>query len=1352
MAGCTGSQAVLLPLWPADEHLRGCWLLLLHKCAGRPEAIKNNPIGTCDARLKGNTARLTSKHAGGGVAPLAAKQRIRITTNVKEIMTPLAAKHRIRITTNVKEISRCNGVEPTHRVDGDVVCATLEEALMPLCFHDLCWAWWEDGHALKPSRQAPHDCSLARLTGKKPKGAYRRRFGILCYATEAPRLPSGTLVNKYKVQAVRCLCVGYSGGESGAYEALGNDRCQPGYICFDSEGCRLIVTEPVRFIVGCFPGLQRTAGGGWRIPAERIPFSAEALAQKHPLALPQERPKPPNDGVVDIEQDNSTTELGDFDHDRLSYSKGLPLETEQTPQTDSRTTARSTEDEARLQQIVQPKVVAPTPQAIVPREVWPDYPCNEQGGRRWLVEVIGKDGKHSKCKFKSAIDSDGRSFQSEWIETSRLLPVDEQVETTTVTLPPSSPSPPSTPTPVPLTRPLPDAATTDSATASQRQRVDSVLTTDEVQQLDSATAQPTPDQWLVPNQNTMPYKPGADPLKEPARPQRDSKPVDRYTATPLAAQYCSAAGVGFTMDYGAPRPDTLYAEHEGMDDRFASMAQAFVVDENEWDSMEGTNYTGQTQEAFTSLPIEAQRAACVMADYTVLAAELGVTSPQAIMARETYAAAMFDAACVGISLPGIDQPYGATPLARDNASNPDAVGVAMTAATDTVFAAASQAGAPKQHREPCKDTAHKLRDGACNALPIDDIFIDEYDGHLIRETQGGCKVFTNGDAVCLDQFNELVLLSNQRTSPDIYSERQMKGPEWDEPKQIEINKLKHMFTTVAADDLKVGHLKPVDTMWTGRDKRDADRKLAEKKGRCVLRGDLHKSHHKVSENQVTAPVVRNTSAACSDAVGVLRCRHTRSGDVPTAYLQGDQTSSEQVLARSPHDFREFDERGVEILRLMNFPLYGQVDAGANWNRTFNNTMVAPRDGASSPNVTPIASESHEAEVDLRESGCAAVDQGKWSQDKSAGLGAERSAYDPCVCGRVINGKGDRIVTNVYVDDVRMYWDTSDDARAAAADDQNKLYERHKIKWGAVDAPEDYFLGANRSTSKERDVVHVSATSYIDSMVDRYLDNEISQCKERPASWGFTPADDTLTRAYEAAINDRTTAPPKLFQAYNSLVGSLRHAVKYRPEISAAMDLLGCCLTFPTEELLDCARHVLVYLGRTRKLGTTYSKHAPNASKLTALADANWRHTRSTSGYCIFLGGAVISSCCRQQGCIAMSTTEAELVALVALAVCAIELIALIGVLKTLGYEVDEPVDVGTDNKRAYDLCHRFTSAQNSRHIDRKLFKMRERRGAGQVCVRYVPTNDNTSDIFTKILSRQLFEKHRRTALNLAGAK
>ena len=76
----------------------------------------------------------------------------------------------------------------------------------------------------------------------------------------------------------------------------------------------------------------------------------------------------------------------------------------------------------------------------------------------------------------------------------------------------------------------------------------------------------------------------------------------------------------------------------------------------------------------------------------------------------------------------------------------------------------------------------------------------------------------------------------------------------------------------------------------------------------------------------------------------------------------------------------------------------------------------------------------------------------------------------------------------------------------------------------------------------------------------------------------------------------------------------------------------------------------------------------------------------------------------------------------------------------------------TDNKGAYDLCHRYTSAQHSRHIDRKLYKMREMRGAGLVTVRYVPTDENTADLFTKVLDRQPFEKHRRTVLNLAAGE
>ena len=46
--------------------------------------------------------------------------------------------------------------------------------------------------------------------------------------------------------------------------------------------------------------------------------------------------------------------------------------------------------------------------------------------------------------------------------------------------------------------------------------------------------------------------------------------------------------------------------------------------------------------------------------------------------------------------------------------------------------------------------------------------------------------------------------------------------------------------------------------------------------------------------------------------------------------------------------------------------------------------------------------------------------------------------------------------------------------------------------------------------------------------------------------------------------------------------------------------------------------------------------------------------------------------------------------------------------------------------------------------------MRELRGAGLVTVRHIPGETNPADLFTKVLTRQPFEKHRKVVLNLAG--
>lgn len=131
---------------------------------------------------------------------------------------------------------------------------------------------------------------------------------------------------------------------------------------------------------------------------------------------------------------------------------------------------------------------------------------------------------------------------------------------------------------------------------------------------------------------------------------------------------------------------------------------------------------------------------------------------------------------------------------------------------------------------------------------------------------------------------------------------------------------------------------------------------------------------------------------------------------------------------------------------------------------------------------------------------------------------------------------------------------------------------------------------------------------------------------------------------------RELASEAMRTKYGSLFGSLLHAVKYRPEIAAIMSLLGSCLTFPNEDMYQALMRVtLVYLGRSPKVGITFSRH--QALRLRCFADSNWSVTRSTTGYCMLCGG-VVSPNSHRQHCITMSSTEAELVAL---ADCAIEL-------------------------------------------------------------------------------------------------
>ena len=76
-----------------------------------------------------------------------------------------------------------------------------------------------------------------------------------------------------------------------------------------------------------------------------------------------------------------------------------------------------------------------------------------------------------------------------------------------------------------------------------------------------------------------------------------------------------------------------------------------------------------------------------------------------------------------------------------------------------------------------------------------------------------------------------------------------------------------------------------------------------------------------------------------------------------------------------------------------------------------------------------------------------------------------------------------------------------------------------------------------------------------------------------------------------------------------------------------------------------------------------------------------------------------------------------------------------------------PVEVGVDNKGAYDLCHRTTAGKNSRHVERKVFKMRELRHVGKVRLTLVPTAEMRADMLTKPLDDETFARHRDAMMN-----
>ena len=348
-----------------------------------------------------------------------------------------------------------------------------------------------------------------------------------------------------------------------------------------------------------------------------------------------------------------------------------------------------------------------------------------------------------------------------------------------------------------------------------------------------------------------------------------------------------------------------------------------------------------------------------------------------------------------------------------------------------------------------------------------------------------------------------------------------------------------------------------------------------------------------------------------------------------------------------------------------------------------------------------------------------------------GLNYNQSEVDPCYAYKIYPD-GTRSDIAIFVDDV---WAIDDAGPLADADwaELNKTYQF------TVEPVAKHFLNLN---------VHVLSETSIKLTMEAYI---LKMAEETVPDWRtWAPISTpgcvkTLQKDYEDAHANRESVTAAQVTSFRTKIGKLIYTQQgVRADVGYCVSRLSRAQTFPNFALEGHADRVIVYLAQTASLGVTYDGAAEGAEYMHAESDSDWAVGHSTTGWLIFFAGAVVAFAAKRQACIAMSSTEAEIIAASA---CAQELVYFTKLASEMGLPQSR-VKLFVDNSGAVELSRDRKSCHRSRHVDRRYFKVRELVAEGLITVEHIDTADNAADVMTKAVEQVAFSKHCRRIFNL----
>ena len=155
-----------------------------------------------------------------------------------------------------------------------------------------------------------------------------------------------------------------------------------------------------------------------------------------------------------------------------------------------------------------------------------------------------------------------------------------------------------------------------------------------------------------------------------------------------------------------------------------------------------------------------------------------------------------------------------------------------------------------------------------------------------------------------------------------------------------------------------------------------------------------------------------------------------------------------------------------------------------------------------------------------------------------------------------------------------------------------------------------------------------------------------------------------------------------------------------------------------------------------------------ANMLSASADADHAGAddrRSVNGWAVMLSGAAISWASKRQPVTAISSTESEFYSA---SQCALECVYVRRIMSLLGFEQKSPTLIAQDNNACIYLTQGARMYHKAKHIDTRIYRVRELSSGTNPEIKLwkVGGEHQPSDIFTKALPRQAFERHHRSLM------